>query len=137
MIPHRTAMARGVKSIRSSSVIPCRSEAGGFVGNGCVRDALSPGTVADGTGRSSIGHTGLPVTRLVLVQTDLSHACSHSIDPVVCFAAIAIAAPAFAHHGPGTFELSKTVSFTAAKLTKIELLNPHRLYFKTTEPDGK
>lgn len=45
---------------------------------------------------------------------------------------------AFAHHGPGTFELSKTVSFTAAKLTKIELLNPHRwLYFETTEPDGK
>ena len=27
-------------------------------------------------------------------------------------AAIAFAAPAFAHHGPGTFELAKTVSFT-------------------------
>ena len=44
---------------------------------------------------------------------------------LLCTAAIAIAAPAFAHHGPGTFELAKTVSFTAAKLTKVELLNPH------------
>ena len=53
-------------------------------------------------------------------------------------AAMAIAAPAFAHHGPGTFELAKTVSFPAARLTKIELLNPHGwLYFETTEPDGK
>ena len=57
---------------------------------------------------------------------------------LLCAAAMAIAAPAFAHHGPGTFELAKTVSFTAAKLTKIELLNPHGwLYFETTEPDGK
>ncbi|HXR43657.1 MAG TPA: DUF6152 family protein, partial [Pseudolysinimonas sp.] len=31
-----------------------------------------------------------------------------------------------------------TVSFSAAKLTKVELLNPHGwLYFETTEPDGK
>ena len=57
---------------------------------------------------------------------------------LLCAAAIAIAAPAFAHHGAGTFELGKTVSFTAAKLTKVELLNPHGwLYFETTEPDGK
>ena len=57
---------------------------------------------------------------------------------LLCAAAMAIAAPAFAHHGPGTFELAKTVSFTAARLTKIELLNPHGwLYFETTEPDGK
>ena len=53
-------------------------------------------------------------------------------------AAIAIATPAFAHHGGGTFELNKTVSFTGAKLTKLEFLNPHGwLYFETTEPDGK
>src|SRR5678809_599900 len=53
-------------------------------------------------------------------------------------AAMAIAVPAFAHHGPGTFELAKTVSFPAARLTKIEMLNPHGwLYFETTEPDGK
>ena len=57
---------------------------------------------------------------------------------LLCAAALAIGAPAFAHHGPGTFELAKTVSFTAAKLTKIEMLNPHGwLYFETTEPDGK
>ena len=57
---------------------------------------------------------------------------------LLCAAAVAIAAPAFAHHGPGTFELGKTVSFPAARLTKIEMLNPHGwLYFETTEPDGK
>jgi hypothetical protein len=53
-------------------------------------------------------------------------------------AALALAAPAFAHHGGGTFELNKTVSFTGARLTKIEFLNPHGwLYFETTEADGK
>ena len=57
---------------------------------------------------------------------------------LLCAAAMATATPAFAHHGPGTFELGKTVSFTAARLTKIEMLNPHGwLYFETTEPDGK
>ena len=53
-------------------------------------------------------------------------------------AAVAIATPAFAHHGSGTFDLTKTVSFPNAKLTKLEFLNPHGwLYFETTEPDGK
>ena len=53
-------------------------------------------------------------------------------------AAIAIAAPAFAHHGAGTFQLNQTVSFPGAKLTKLEFLNPHGwLYFETTEKDGK
>jgi hypothetical protein len=53
-------------------------------------------------------------------------------------AAVAIATPAFAHHGGGTFELNKTVSFPGAKLTKLEFLNPHGwLYFETTEKDGK
>ena len=33
-------------------------------------------------------------------------------------------APAFAHHGAGTFDLSKSVTFTG-KLTRIELVNPH------------
>ena len=52
-------------------------------------------------------------------------------------AAVMIAAPAFAHHGGGTFELNKTVSFSGAKLTKLEFLNPHGwLYFETTE-NGK
>jgi hypothetical protein len=53
-------------------------------------------------------------------------------------AAAAIAAPAFAHHGAGTFQLNQTVSFPGAKLTKIEFFNPHGwLYFETTEKDGK
>ena len=53
-------------------------------------------------------------------------------------AAIAIAAPALAHHGPGTFELGKTVSFPAAKLTKIELLNPHGwLYSRPPSPTAR
>ena len=51
---------------------------------------------------------------------------------------VAVASPAFAHHGPGTFELGKTVTYENAKLTRIELINPHSwLYFETTEPDGK
>ena len=53
----------GVKSIRSSSVTPWRSNGAGLVGNGCVGDVFSPGTSDCGTGRSSIGQTGGPVTR--------------------------------------------------------------------------
>jgi hypothetical protein len=50
----------------------------------------------------------------------------------------AAAGSAFAHHGFGTFELSKTVSFPGAKLTKVDMLNPHSwLYFEATGPDGK
>src|SRR4249919_3512954 len=52
------ALSSGVKSIRSSTDTPCRSNAGGFVGNGCVGAYHSPGTSPFGTGRSSIGHTG-------------------------------------------------------------------------------
>jgi hypothetical protein len=48
-----------------------------------------------------------------------------------------LAAVTFAHHGPGTFELSKSVTYTG-KLTKLEFLNPHGwLYFEVTGPDGK
>jgi len=51
---------------------------------------------------------------------------------------LAAAVPAYAHHGTGTFELNKTVSYPNAKLTKLELINPHSwLYFETTEADGK
>jgi hypothetical protein len=50
---------------------------------------------------------------------------------------VALAAPAFAHHGAGTFELSKSVTF-AGTLTKIEFINPHSwLYFEVKEADGK
>src|SRR5687767_3071687 len=56
---------------------------------------------------------------------------------VLFTAAIAIAVPTFAHHGAGTFELGKTVSYPGARLTKVEFLNPHGwLYFETMQ-DGK
>jgi hypothetical protein len=37
-------------------------ERGGLVGKGCVGQASSPGALDFGTARSSMGHTGLPVT---------------------------------------------------------------------------
>ena len=39
---------------------------------------------------------------------------------------------ASAHHGFGSFEVNKTVSFPAAKLTRIELVNPHPWLYLTT-----
>jgi hypothetical protein len=55
---------------------------------------------------------------------------------VLVFAA-GYGATAFAHHGPGTFDLSKTVTLTG-KLTRVDLINPHSwLYFDVTEPDGR
>jgi hypothetical protein len=43
-----------------------------------------------------------------------------------------------AHHGFGTFEVNKTVSFPNARLTRIELINPHSwLYFEATDDKGK
>ena len=45
---------------------------------------------------------------------------------------------ASAHHGFGSFEVNKTVSFPGAKLTRIELINPHSwLYFEVTDANGK
>src|SRR6267143_3399819 len=58
-----SARNSGVKSIRLSTVDPWRSNAAGLVGKGCVGDVRSPGVADCGTGRSSIGQTGLPVTR--------------------------------------------------------------------------
>ena len=55
---------------------------------------------------------------------------------VVAFLASVVAVSA--HHGVGTFELAKTVSFPVAKLTKVEFINPHSwLYFETTDSSGK
>ena len=48
----------------SSIVSVSREMGGGFVGKGCVGQASSPGTSLFGTGRSSMGHNGSPVTRL-------------------------------------------------------------------------
>jgi hypothetical protein len=51
---------------------------------------------------------------------------------------MAFAVPSLAHHGAGTFDLSKSVAFTDAKLTRVELFNPHGwLYFEVTEKDGR
>jgi len=44
---------------------------------------------------------------------------------------------ALAHHGPGSFDLSKTIQLQG-KLTRIDLINPHSwLYFENTDKNGK
>jgi hypothetical protein len=53
-------------------------------------------------------------------------------------AAVLVAAPVFAHHGFGTFEVNKTVNFPGATITKLEFINPHSwLYFEVTDASGK
>jgi hypothetical protein len=50
---------------------------------------------------------------------------------------LASAAVASAHHGFGTFDLQKSVTFTG-KLTRLEFINPHSwLYFEVTDANGK
>jgi len=50
---------------------------------------------------------------------------------------IASTVPAFAHHGGGTFDLSKSVTYVG-KLTRVELVNPHSwLYFDVTDANGR
>src|SRR4026207_796075 len=52
-------------------------------------------------------------------------------------ALVASTLPAFAHHGAGTFDLTKSVTYTG-KLTKIELINPHSwLSFDVTDATGR
>jgi hypothetical protein len=47
------------------------------------------------------------------------------------------AVPALAHHGGGTFDLTKSVTYNGT-LTKVELVNPHSwLYFDVKEANGK
>jgi len=54
---------------------------------------------------------------------------------VVVFMASTVSA--LAHHGGGTFDLSKSVTYEG-KLTKVELVNPHSwLYFDVTDATGK
>jgi len=51
---------------------------------------------------------------------------------------VAAATPVWGHHGFGTFETSKTVSFPGATLTKLEFINPHSwLYFEVRDASGK
>ena len=46
-------------------------------------------------------------------------------------------APAYAHHGGGTFDLTKSVTYNG-KLTRVELVNPHSwLYFEVIDADGR
>ena len=53
-----------MKSARSSIATPWLSNGAGRVGNGWVGQGTSPAmSVSVGTGRSSIGQTGSPVTR--------------------------------------------------------------------------
>jgi hypothetical protein len=50
---------------------------------------------------------------------------------------MAATAPAFAHHGGGTFDLGKSVTYTGT-LTKVELVNPHSwLYFDVKDAAGR
>jgi Family of unknown function (DUF6152) len=57
---------------------------------------------------------------------------------IAAFILILSAAVASAHHGFGSFEVNKTVNFPGAKLTRIELVNPHSwLYFEMTDANGK
>ena len=62
--PRACSRSSGVKSIKSSSLRPCISKAGGLVTKGCVGQVFSPGTSDWGTGRSSMGQIGSPVSRL-------------------------------------------------------------------------
>ena len=51
--------------------------------------------------------------------------------------ALFAATPVLAHHGGGSFDLSKSVTYEGV-LTKVELVNPHSwLYFDVTGADGK
>ncbi len=49
-----------------------------------------------------------------------------------------LAVPALPHHGGGTFDLSRTVTFDDVRLTRVELINPHSwLYFDVTLANGE
>src|SRR5258707_421506 len=63
MIVCAWSRSAGVKLIKSSTNTPLRLYAGGLLGNGCVGEYHSPGTVPFSTGFSGIGHTGFPVKR--------------------------------------------------------------------------
>jgi hypothetical protein len=60
------------------------------------------------------------------------------IRPAAFVLFVALATPVLAHHGGGTFELNKTVSYNGAKLTRLEFINPHSwLYFEVTDANGR
>jgi len=56
---------------------------------------------------------------------------------VLLIAGLTCGAPVWAHHGPGTFELGKSVTYTG-KLTRVDFVNPHSwLYFEVTDANGR
>jgi len=60
-------------------------------------------------------------------------------NPVIVsfFVLAAFAVPVVAHHGGGTFDLSKSVTYNGT-LTKVELVNPHSwIWMDVTGKDGK
>ena len=72
----------GVKSITSSSVNPCRSKGAGRVGKGCVGEYHSPGTSPAGTGSSSIGQIGSPVTLSKVYTQACLVTCMRTLRPL-------------------------------------------------------
>jgi hypothetical protein len=56
---------------------------------------------------------------------------------VAAFVVVCAACAVPAHHGPGTFELSKSVTYTG-KLTRVDFVNPHSwLYFEVSDANGR
>src|SRR5512147_73098 len=68
--------SRNVRPHASSAVIFCGTSGGGFCGNGCVGDNHSPLTAPVGTGRSSTGYNGSPVSRSSVNTSPVFVGCS-------------------------------------------------------------
>ena len=66
----------GSQGFTSSTVNVWRANGGGLVGKGCVGQDCSPGTSLCGTGRSSIGQSGSPVTRSKTYRKPVLPACA-------------------------------------------------------------
>src|SRR4030095_12947629 len=62
--------------LMSSFVNDCFTKGGGLVGKGCVGHDCSPGISLFGTGRSSIGQMGSPVSRLKTNRKPFLFACA-------------------------------------------------------------
>src|SRR4030095_5526125 len=62
--------------LMSSFVNDCFTKGGGLVGNGCVGHVCSPGISLFGTGRSSMGQIGSPVSRLKKNKNPFLFSCA-------------------------------------------------------------
>src|SRR5438045_1631398 len=69
-----------------------------------------------------------------------SDVCSSDLREIDMFKAtllVLLPGLAIAHHGGSEYDMRQTIEFKA-KLTRIDLINPHSwIYFDVTEPDGK